>query len=40
MLMSNALYRSVEEATGTQAVNKEIVQMVVEQVGIFLQIAS
>lgn len=32
MLMSSGLYRSLEEATGTHSVNKEITQMVVEQV--------
>lgn len=40
--MSSGLYRSLEEATGTDYVNKDIVQMVVEQVCImrsFLPIA-
>lgn len=30
--MSSGLYRSLEEATGTDYVNKDIVQMIVEQV--------
>lgn len=32
MLMSGGLYRSLEEATGTQNVNKEIATLVVEEV--------
>ena len=32
LLMSSGLYRSYEEATGSSQANKEIAQMVVEQV--------
>lgn len=32
MLMSDGLYKSLEEATATENVNKDLAQMVVEQV--------
>lgn len=35
MLMSSGLYKSLEEATGTHKVNREITELVVEQVRIF-----
>lgn len=34
--MSSGLYRSLEEATGTDYVNKDLVQMIVEQVRIMI----
>jgi len=33
--MSDGLYKSYQEATGSDQVNREIAQMVVEQVGWF-----
>lgn len=36
ILMSSGLYRSLEEATGTDYVNKDLVQMIVEQVRIMI----
>lgn len=35
LLMSDGLYNSYKEATGSEQVNKEIAQMVVEQVSIY-----
>lgn len=32
LLLSDGLYKSLQEATGTEQVNKDIAQMVVEQV--------